>query len=150
MNDDNQNENLEPQQTAESTEKKAVVAPKTVRTPKATVAVTRKPRVTKPAENTVAHETPIEIVKVELEQNKNDDYISIEEIMSDKEFKKLKKKFSKIKKKEKTKKVKTKEKTKKAKKKAKNKVKKQKAKAKKIAKKKANSKKKSSGKKKKK
>ena len=126
------------------------VTVKTVRTPKATTSAVRKTAAAKPVEKIDVEKAEIiETIEVAPVQSDHDSDVSIKEIMTDKEHKKLRKKFNKIKKNEKSKRDKAKKKVKKAKKKAKNKAKKKKEQAKKAAKKKASSKKKSSKKKKK-
>lgn len=112
--------------------------------------VTRKPRVAKVTKSDEPAVTElVETIEVTPFEDETAIEVSLKDIMSDKEFKRIKKKLKNLKTKENSKKDKAKKKVKKAKKKAKNKAKKKKEQAKKAAKKKASSKKKSSKKKKK-
>ena len=147
-----------------TTAAKTPVTPKTVRTPRATPTSKAAPKPAAsatieqklPAQETISlqvhdeTEPTVEVVSVTFTENNADDSFVIEEIISKKKLKKLKRTLADIKKKEKNKKEKAKAKAKKAAKKAKNKAKKEKAKKKKAAKKKVAAKKKSSSKKKKK
>ena len=143
---------------------KTIAKPKTVRTPRA---ATASKVVTKPTATVLTEQIPtakkdslaqaeqktiaeVDLVTVTFADNFVDDSLAIEDLLSKKKFKKLKRTLAEVKQKEKNKKEKAKAKAKKASKKSKNKAKKEKAKKKKAAKKKGKSKKKSSSKKNKK